>query len=87
MKRLILIASLLLSVSTFAKEDTELRDAPCNKLTEACTNYIKNSAQKKSFSRDCMKPLLSGAKIDGLSVNEADIKACKIKKAELKQIK
>jgi hypothetical protein len=79
--------SLVISLSAQAVDDTELRDGPCMKILEACKTYIKSQPTKKSRYRDCVTPLLNDEKIEGVSINPEDLKACKTKKAELKQKK
>lgn len=87
-KALFLIGlSLVLSLSAQASDDTELRDGPCMKILEACKTYIKSQPTKKSRYRDCVTPLLNDEKIEGVNVSPEDLKACKSKKAELKQKK
>jgi hypothetical protein len=86
MKLIIALSVFLISNTTFA-EEPEIADGPCNKLIEVCKNYIKTSKTKKSLYRDCMQPLLSEKKIEGLNVNSDDLEACRAKKAELKQKK
>ena len=87
-KALLLIGlSLALGFAVHASDDTELRDGPCMKILDACKNYIKNQKTKKSLHRDCRIPLLNDEKIEGVNVSEEDLKACKSKKAELKQKK
>lgn len=87
-KALLLIGlSLALGFSANAADDSELRDGPCVKMIDACKSYIKNNSAKKSFYRDCMTPLLNDEKVEGVSISAEDLKACKSKKAELKQKK
>ena len=87
-KTLLLVGlSLTLGFSVQAADDSELREGPCMKILDACKSYIKNNKAKKSLQRDCMQPLLNDEKIEGLSISAEDLKACKSKKAELKQKK
>lgn len=78
---------ILTSQYSWAAEPTEQRDSPCIKIMDACkiAGYNKSSvADKKSLSKDCIQPLLNGQKVDGVSVNQSDVDACKAKKNELK---
>ena len=70
-----------------AEEEAELREGPCNKVLEACKAYVKSSKEKKSVYRDCMQPLLKDEKISGIKLDDAALKSCKLKKAEIKQKK
>lgn len=85
----LLIASLAatLTQNAFAQETTEHNDGPCIKIMEACkaAGYNKPSAtEKKSLSKNCMQPVLSGEKVEGVTINQKDLDACKLKKAEVK---
>lgn len=79
--------SLALGLSAQASDDTELRDGPCMKILDACKAYIKANPNKKSVHRHCMLLLLNDEKVEGVSITAEDLKACKSKKAELKQKK
>lgn len=74
-----------------AAESTEHHDGPCGKLMEACkaAGYNKSNLKddNKSLSKDCMQPLLNDEKVPNISIEESIIKACKLKKAELKSKK
>lgn len=76
------------SVAAEPPATTEQRDSPCIKVMDACkiAGYNKSSVtDKKSLSKDCIQPLLNGQKVEGVSVNQSDVDACKTKKNELKQ--
>ena len=74
----------LFSPSSFAKDEAESSDSPCNKVLEVCKTYIKANPAKKSVYRDCMQLLLDGETIKGVEIDAAALSACKAKKAELK---
>lgn len=71
-----------------AQAPAEHREGPCIKIMEACkaAGFKGTSAGgvKKSLSKDCMQPLLSGQQVAGVHLDAADIAACKAKKAQLK---
>ena len=78
---------ILASQLTSAAEPAEQRDSPCIKIMDACkiAGYNKTSVtDKKSLSKDCIQPVLNGQKVEGVSVNQSDVDACKAKKNELK---
>ena len=80
----------MISSPSFSAENTEHRDGPCSKLMDACkaAGYNKsNLKDKKSLSRDCIQPLLNDEKVAGVKLDDEIIKACKEKKAELKNKK
>ncbi len=88
MKNVILTSIVLLTIlTTFAAENTEQHDSPCIKIMDACkiAGYNKSVAgDKKSLSKNCIQPLLNGQKVEGVSVNQEDVDACKLKKSEIK---
>ena len=82
--------SSILSQNSFALEVTEHTDGPCMKIMEACkaAGYNKSIlSEKKSLSKNCMQPLLSGQKVEGVTVDPKDVELCKAKKAEVKSKK
>ena len=83
----LILAVGLSSHSALAEEEAELREGPCNKVLEACKAFVKSSKEKKSVYRDCMQPLLKDEKISGIKLDDAVLKSCKLKKAEIKQKK
>ncbi len=78
-----LILSLVLS---FATAQAKKSEGPCKKLAAACKSagFSKggHKAGGKGLALDCMKPLLEGQAVAGVSVDAADVDACKAKKAE-----
>jgi hypothetical protein len=46
-----------------------------------------NLKDKKSLSKDCMQPLLNDEKVANVKIDDSIVKACKEKKAELKNKK
>jgi len=57
---------------------------PCKTLRAACgaAGYVKGGfKQGKGLFRNCMKPLLSGSSVPGVSVSAEDVQACKARKA------
>ena len=76
----------LLSFSLFAAEDA--KNHPCQKIKAACESagFVKNGHKdnKKGLHVDCMKPLLEGQSVTGVTVSADDISACKTKQAEHK---
>lgn len=64
-------------------------DGPCIKVMDACkaAGYGAKDAPpaKKSLSKNCIQPLMDGARPADVVANEADIAACKAKKSQLKK--
>lgn len=61
-------------------------EGPCRRLIDACHEAGLSEKVARSKGKglhvDCMKRLLSGERIDGISIPEADIAACKAKKTK-----
>ncbi len=108
MRKLSLIASvisLLITQSSFADSNTAMKSnamgddtiKPCEVIAKACKKggYSRESGKGKLFWKNCMKPIVLGNAVSGVSVNASDVKACrefKIEKmetelAELKEVK
>lgn len=80
----------IFSQNSFAQEATEHQDGPCMKIMEACKSAGYNKplgTEKRSLSKNCIQPLLNGQKVEGVTVNQSDLDACKAKKAEVKSKK
>ncbi|STX50187.1 Uncharacterised protein [Legionella busanensis] len=84
MKKLSLIITVmfLFSPISFAN-DTKY--VACDAIAKACRAANFKNKDKK-FWQDCMKPLLLGKKVDGVSIEVTQVSACREKKiAELQQ--
>ena len=87
---LLTIITIILTLNSFAEENTEHHDGPCIKIMDACkaAGYNKSSAiEKKSLSKNCIQPLLNGQSVEGVIVIKSDLDACKAKKSEVKSQK
>ncbi len=83
-----LIALSLATLLSFSLSAEDSKNHPCQKLKTACESagFIKNGHKndKKGLHIDCMKPLLEGQTVTGVTVNPEDVSACKVKQAEHK---
>jgi len=81
MKRVFaLIVSML-----FVVQGVALADHPCKAIEEACkkAGFVRGEAKEgKGLFKNCMKPLMEGQAVAGVSVPPAEIQACQAKKAE-----
>jgi hypothetical protein len=85
-KLMVLCLFSFLSVSVFA-EEKHVDGHPCKQIKSACeaAGFIKGGHKdKKGLHLDCMKPILDGQAVAGVSVSAEQISACKIKQAEHK---
>ena len=90
---LVLLSTMLIVQPVFADEDMSSDFKPCKAIVKACkeAGYERHGSHDKNFWKDCMKPLILGKTVSGVSVDDKDIKACrtgKIKrlKYELKEL-
>ena len=77
MKKLVLAVSTLavsFSISAMAMADSH----PCYKIAEACKSagFVKHGAAGKDMKKDCMKPIMNGQSVSGVSADAADVQAC-----------
>ena len=86
-KKLIVLSLLsLLSLSLYAEEKHEASH-PCMQIKSACAaaGFTKGDHKnKKGLHLDCMKPILDGQTVAGVTVSADVISACKSKQAEHK---
>ena len=68
---------LSLSLGGAALADEAAPSHPCHAIATACqaAGYTRHAAEK-NLRRDCMKPILHGQAVDGVSVQPADVQAC-----------
>lgn len=90
MKYIILVlASAFFSVSALANHhDHEPTEGPCLKLKQACeaAGFEKGKhKEKKGLMKDCLKPLMHGENVEGVTVAAEDVTACKEKKEQHKE--
>src|SRR5580765_7915430 len=60
----------------------------CGMIAKSClkAGYTRNGSAGKQFWNDCMKPIMLGKSIQGISIDAATAKECRSKKIdELKQ--
>ena len=86
-----LVATALFSVSALANHhDHEPKDGPCLKVKQACeaAGFEKGKhKEKKGLMMDCMKPLMHGETVAGVTIAPEDLQACKDKKEHHKEHK
>ena len=84
-----LLAATLLSSSAFAMHMMDSK--ACNMIIDACkkAGYVKGDNGDKKFWIDCMKPVMMGKSVKGVTVDAATIKQCRTDKIDdmKKQIK
>ena len=79
----LLLAQQVLAADTLTTTTTTSTTADtlkqCQIVAKACTDagFIKGGARGKTFWRDCMKPLVLGKTVAGVTADPLDIKACR----------
>lgn len=66
------------------------KSGPCKKIHEACESagFAKGKHKEgKGIMWDCMKPLMDGKTVEGVSVTAEDLEACKAAKGQRMQKK
>jgi hypothetical protein len=59
-----------------------LADHPCKKIEAACeaAGFVKGGAKEgKGVFKNCLKPIIDGQTVNGVTVDPADAAACKAK--------
>lgn len=80
-----LITLALVCATAHVVAGEEHHEGPCKKLKEACVAAGFKKGEHKSgkgLHLDCMKPVLEGKTVAGVTVSAEDIAACKVKAAE-----
>ena len=89
----ILLSALFISFSSYAAladDSAEHQDGPCKKVMDACKEAVDNARianQKMSIYKDCFQPLMKDQSVPKVSINKADVSACKAKREAHQQKK
>lgn len=70
-----------------ASAPTQAKNRPCLNIAVACENAgyrLSTSMPGKNIWKDCVKPIVGGTAVSGVSAASADIQACKTKMAQKK---
>lgn len=80
-----ILAATLSSLQVFA-DDTDAMDAsnnrPCAAIAKACAaaGFTRASDPNKKFWADCMKPVILGQTVSGVTIDAATVKSCRVDK-------
>jgi hypothetical protein len=79
----LLIIGLIASQISFAQGNNR----PCMNIAAACESagYRINDTSGKDIWRNCVKPLMAGQTVPGVTIDPSDMQACKDRKAQRKQ--
>ncbi|OAI48024.1 hypothetical protein AYO45_05355 [Gammaproteobacteria bacterium SCGC AG-212-F23] len=78
------VAATLLTQQVFADDMDSVESKPCGVIAKAClaAGYARTEEKSKKFWKDCMKPVILGKTVQGVTVDAATVKACQAKKVE-----
>ena len=88
MKNLTIVGALgfsMMSLAVSARADEEKKDHPCKPIHEACeaAGFKKGDHKdKKGLYADCIKPILAGTAVPGVTVTPEAVAACNAAKSE-----
>jgi hypothetical protein len=76
------VATIGLSQAAFADDQDMSGSKPCATIAKACLDagYTRDENASKKFWHDCMKPVVLGKTVDGVTVDAATVKACRTDK-------
>ncbi len=84
MKQVMILAlSLALGFAAHAEGEHGDGNHPCKEIKSACeaAGFVKGGhKEKKGLHMDCMKKIMNGESVEGVSVDSAKVSACKEKK-------
>ena len=86
MNKLLLVAMVSVFAGFAQAEENIGKDHPCHEVKTACeaAGFVNKSHKKdgKGLHIDCIKKLIAGETVPGVTVAADKIEACKAKKAE-----
>lgn len=78
-----------MNIPTFANQASNTAPSakpskPCQAVRAACqaAGFVKGDKQGKNIWKDCIKPILSGQQVTGVTADADSVKACQAKKAK-----
>ena len=85
-RNILMLAAILTTSQVFAK-DLDSDSKACATIAKACKEacFTRTSTDHKRFWKDCMKPILLGQQVSGVTVDPNVVKTCRMDK--IKQLK
>ncbi len=75
-----LLVALLIMQPVFADDD--MGDKPCMPIVKSCLKAGYSHRGEKQFWKGCMKPLIMGQTVKGVTVDPKDVTACRAAKID-----
>lgn len=81
---LIIVAAAFSTQTIFANYQDASNSHPCKMIAQACLagGFVRSGAANKKFWHDCMKPILMGQTVQGVTVDPATVKNCRVNKID-----
>lgn len=82
---ILILAALFSSQQILAADDPDMMaDKPCATIAKACmgAGYSRMDNANKKLWKDCMKPMILGQTVSGVTVDAATIQDCRVHKID-----
>jgi hypothetical protein len=82
--RNILILAAMLTTSQVFAQDFDMDSHACSTIAKACIQkgFVRTPTIGKRFWQDCMKPLILGQTVSGVTVDPLVVKTCRMNKIQ-----
>ena len=73
-----------MQIASDSSSSSENASKQCEGIAKAClvAGYTREGGAGKAFWADCMKPILLGKTINGITISRADVSTCRQQKVE-----
>ena len=84
----LMLATIFSTQQVFANDVSDMSadssSKPCAVIANACSaaGFVRTETSGKRFWQDCMKPIILGKTVSGVTVDTASVKACRVNKIE-----
>lgn len=77
---ILMLSAVLATYSIFA--DGHMHSKSCAVIAKACmkAGYVRRETSNKRFWQNCMKPIILGRTVPGVTVNTSTVRACRADK-------
>lgn len=74
----IVLGAFIVAQPVFASDDMGADNMSCKMIVKSCLDagYTRHEGEGKQFWQDCMKPVITGKQVTGVTVDSKDVKAC-----------
>ncbi len=89
-RTILMLIAMVATQQVFAADAADMSssdDKSCSTIANAClaAGFVKTESADKGIWRDCMKPIILGQTVAGVTVDSSVVKACRIHK--IKELK